>query len=96
MVWARNFDATFEPSKYKIMHFNRRRKKLILKQIKAAPDITGLNKSTAPVKEVKVLGVVLDEKLTWSAHVAAVGFLLSWLSCNMLLTTIGCEQAQST
>lgn len=70
--WARSFDAKFEPSKFKIIHFNRRRKRSILQQTSVVPRIDGLNKQTALVNEQKVLGVVLDKELKWKAHVNQV------------------------
>ena len=89
-TWANNFDAKFEPSKYKIMHFTRRRGKK-LKCTHEVPNIKDIDKSTALVKEVKVLGVVLDQKLTWSAHISAVSGCPS--TPNKALTVTGCEQA---
>jgi hypothetical protein len=64
LEWARRHGAVFAPEKYKLIHFTRRRKA----DVTACTEIPGFDGK--PVPNLPVLGVWVDSKLKWSAHVA--------------------------
>lgn len=54
----------FAPDKYKLIHFTRRRNA----DVTAQTNIPGFDGK--PVESLRVLGVQVDSKLSWSAHIA--------------------------
>ncbi len=64
--WARRYGIKFAPSKYELIHFTRSRRF----NLQASVRLGGTEKLPSP--DVKVLGVWLDTKLSWSAHFRAV------------------------
>ncbi|SPJ79817.1 uncharacterized protein FTOL_08208 [Fusarium torulosum] len=73
MEWSEKTGLTFSAKKYSIMHFNNPREKA--NDSRLLPDIEGVAGNLDCFKEgkVKVLGVVLDSKLTFEAHVDDIG-----------------------
>lgn len=70
MNWADESGVTFEPSKYAVMHFQnpcRRRQE----RSSSLPNIPGLTEKSLKT-ELRVLGVIVDSRLTWQAHVEHV------------------------
>jgi len=63
--WAEKHGAKFEPDKYKLIHFTRRPNK---HNLSATVTIPGF--SEGPVPSLRMLGVILDTKLTWKPHIA--------------------------
>ena len=65
LEWAKRHGITFAPDKYELIHFSRARTRFNLRaSIRLSDTVT-----KEPVKEVRVLGVWLDPKLSWSCHV---------------------------
>ena len=64
LSWARRHGAVFAPDKYQLIHFTRRR----TADVTAKVNINGFNGE--PVDSLRVLGVWVDRKLRWSAHIA--------------------------
>ena len=69
MIWAKENGVEFEPAKYAIMHFQKPGSKL--EEIKVLPNIAGVTSETLKAT-MRVLGVLLDNRLTWQGHVAQV------------------------
>lgn len=69
MEWSGETGLTFSAKKYSVMHFNNPYEKA--DDCKLLPDIKGVagNADCFKDEKVKVLGVVLDPKLTFEAHV---------------------------
>lgn len=65
--WAKKHGAAFAPQKYELIHFTRSPRKF---NMAATVDIEGLNIKAKT--EIKVLGVLLDTKLKWGAHLKKV------------------------
>lgn len=63
MAWARRYGATFAPEKYGLMHFTAATSWL---HINLSLDLDGT--IVAPVQSLWVLGLILDPKLNWGAH----------------------------
>lgn len=69
MDWAGESGVTFEPSKYAVMHFQnpqRRRPKC-----SSLPEMPGLTEQSLKT-QLRVLGVIVDSRLTWQGHVEHV------------------------
>lgn len=71
--WAAANGIHFLPSKYKVIHFTRPYQRGVPVCL---PDIAGLDKNNEdnpqPAPHVRVLGVILDRKLSWDAHIHEV------------------------
>ncbi|KHJ33088.1 hypothetical protein EV44_g3132 [Erysiphe necator] len=65
--WARKHGVRFAPEKYQLMHFTRARKR---HNLEAKVSIQG--HLTSPQPSLRVLGVYLDPKLNWGAHIKRV------------------------
>jgi hypothetical protein len=63
LQWANRFGQKFAPQKYELIHFTRRRNAFNL-----AASIQLGSVDLEPKKDVRVLGVWLDTKLRWTAH----------------------------
>jgi Reverse transcriptase (RNA-dependent DNA polymerase) len=63
VAWARRGGGKFTPDKYQLIHFTRRRNA----DVQAVVRIEGFNGE--PVNSLRVLGVWVDRKLKWTAHV---------------------------
>ena len=63
MAWARRGGGKFTPDKYQLIHFTRRRNA----DIQAVARIKGFDGE--PADSLRVLGVWVDRKLKWTAHV---------------------------
>lgn len=72
--WATTSGVTFEPSKYAVMHFKRPYSRKGDCQL--LPKIDGLergeDRDKQPMTKLRILGVVVDHRLQWTAHVAEV------------------------
>jgi len=66
--WARENGAKFEPSKYQLIHFTRRRRHA--REDLASSVQIGTHQVVPQEKEIRVLGVWLDPALTWKEHIA--------------------------
>ena len=64
LEWAGRHGAQFAPEKYQLIHFTRKRKK---HNLKATVQIAGFDGE--PSTEIRLLGVWVDSKLTWSPHI---------------------------
>ena len=68
LAWARECGVRFSPHKYSVMHFSKPYSQR--KEITCLPNIPGLNREKALEKStMRVLGVILDPRLTWKDHV---------------------------
>ena len=67
MTWAEENHVVFNPRKYAVLHFRNRGQK----ESCFLPDIPGLLDKQRET-EMCVLGFMVDERLTWQAHVEAV------------------------
>jgi exonuclease III len=65
--WAEESGATFEPTKTAFIHFTRR------ENVEAESPIRVNGVEVYPKEEVKILGVILDKKLKFDAHLARRG-----------------------
>jgi hypothetical protein len=61
--WAKKHGMAFAPDKYELIHMTRATRRFNL-----SASVNLGTETKHPVKEVKVLGVWIDPKLTWSAH----------------------------
>jgi hypothetical protein len=64
--WARQHDMVFAPEKYELMHFSRRH------NIDLTVSFNLAAQQIKPMQAMTVLGVWLDPKLRWKAHLDAV------------------------
>lgn len=64
--WARTHGSHFAPDKYVLTHFTRHRKRF---NMEAKVNITGFSGEPSPV--VKILGILVDDKLKWGPHIKA-------------------------
>ena len=64
-TWAAKHGAKFAPEKYKVIHFTAKR--LGEQERQRIPHVEGI--TAAPVDTIRVLGVILDKKLKWHAHI---------------------------
>jgi hypothetical protein len=69
VVWADSAGVSFSPHKYHAMHFHPPRHKA--DPLKHMPKIPGLE-GKKPESSMRILGVEVDHKLIWGAHVAKV------------------------
>ena len=69
--WADNNEVTFAPSKYEVMHFQMPSSQIKKFNSDDVPLIEGVEK-IAIKQEMTVLGMTLDDRLTWKVHVAAI------------------------
>ena len=67
LEWADRFGIKFAPQKYELVHFTRRRKAF---DLSACVRIGG--NRVEPKADVRVLGVWLDTRLRWGAHVRQI------------------------
>ena len=67
LEWADRFSIKFAPQKYELVHFTRRRKAF---DLSACVRIGG--NRVEPKADVRVLGVWLDTRLRWGAHVRQI------------------------
>lgn len=82
MIWADENRVIFEPSKYAVMHF--KQPGITGDAYGELPEIPGLDDKAKQLKtQLRILGIVVDHKLKWSAHVALVAFsiLHYWTLC---------------
>ncbi|KAI0995163.1 hypothetical protein K3495_g13017 [Podosphaera aphanis] len=66
-IWAKRHGVKFAPEKYQLIHFSRARKK---HNLAATVSIQG--HLTNPQASLRILGIHLDLKLKWGAHVKQV------------------------
>ena len=64
LSWAKRHGAKFAPEKYKVIHFTRKK----LKEIER-DRISNIGIESKPVKELRLLGVIVDNKLIWKPHI---------------------------
>lgn len=65
--WAEMHGAKFAPEKYELIHFTRNHRRF---NMEATIDIEGTRLPTKPF--IRVLGVQVDSKLKWSAHINSI------------------------
>lgn len=65
--WARTHGATFAPKKYELLHLTRNPKRF---NMKATVDLGDV--AVSPDTSIRVLGLHIDGKLRWGAHLATV------------------------
>lgn len=70
LAWAGPNDVSFSPPKYNVIHFRTPRSRG--EDCTECPDIPHLDKETALKTEISILGIVMDNRLNWKAHVATV------------------------
>jgi exonuclease III len=63
--WARRYGARFAPDKYQLIHFTKKKK--VSEDLLATVEIG--NEKAELVRELRVLGVWLDPKLSWTTHI---------------------------
>ena len=73
---ADDLGITFKPSKFDVMHFLDPRDRSV-PEFTGVPDIPGLPATLEVKKEIKILGVWVDNKLTWYKHVDEVSVAMS-------------------
>ena len=64
--WAKTHGLFFAPDKYVLTHFTRSQKRF---NMEAKVNIPGFNGAPLPV--VKILGILVDNKLKWGPHIKA-------------------------
>ena len=66
IAWAKRYGVAFSPEKYKLIHFTRKRRN-------PSGDLASTVRINAheihPEAKLKVLGVLVDPKLSWKAHI---------------------------
>lgn len=67
MRWANTHGATFAPQKYELMHLSRTPRRF---NMTATVDIQ--SNIIEPKPNIRVLGVQVDSKLRWGAHLARI------------------------
>ena len=67
LAWARRHGMRFAPNKYELIHFTRSSKQF---NLQASVHLEGVNKLPSP--DIRVLGIWVDTKLRWSAHLREV------------------------
>ncbi|KAI1004605.1 hypothetical protein K3495_g3605 [Podosphaera aphanis] len=67
IAWAKSHGVKFAPDKYQLMHFSRARKR---HNFQTPVRIQG--HTTNPQTSLRILGIQLDPKLNWGAHVKSV------------------------
>lgn len=67
--WAYQSAAVFNPKKTVLVHFTRNKTKL-LEEVKAPTYIQFGQEKVKAQPEVKILGVVLDQRLSYRQHIA--------------------------
>ena len=67
LAWAGKNDVTFGPEKYGVIHFRGPR----TEEVSCVPDIDGLSQD-AVKREMRILGVIVDDQLKWNGHVEDV------------------------
>ena len=65
--WARRHGSCFAPQKYELIHLSRTPRRF---NMAATIDISG--NEIAPKPDIRILGVQIDTKLRWGAHLRAV------------------------
>jgi ribonuclease HI len=89
--WRKKHGARFEPTKYVLVHFTRRRKP-------PTASITIGNTTIEPSQEARYLGVIFDRKLTFNQHVqhaAKAGTKFSIAISRVAKSTWGISYEQS-
>jgi hypothetical protein len=79
--WARRYGMSFAPDKYSLVHFTRQRRFNCEYPVDLGDTVI------FPTQDVRVLGVWLDPKLNWNAHVREVKQKLSQQINAVRLTT---------
>jgi hypothetical protein len=72
LVWARKHGASFVPEKYVLMHFTKAR----TKHNNSCPPILPTS-MLYPSPSARVLGVILDKKLSWQPHLQHIQLKLA-------------------
>lgn len=91
MNWAGEGGVTFEPDKYAVMHFQ---KPWSRHECDLLPHIEGLTKNALKT-EMRILGVIVDNRLTWQAHVEHVRPIFNGIRpmpANKLRSNRRCER----
>ena len=65
-AWAYKTGMSFAPQKYELIHFTKKRRQ---RPVPATHCLRLQNATITPDNRVKILGVWLDEKLTWEKHI---------------------------
>lgn len=70
LKWARPMGVTFSTGKYHLMHFKPPWSRD--PDCRLTVNIDGFDTKDEPLDELKILGVIVDRRLRWTAHVAQV------------------------
>ncbi|KAF5568012.1 hypothetical protein FNAPI_416 [Fusarium napiforme] len=70
LKWARPMGVTFSTRKYHLMHFKPPWSRD--PDCRLTVNIEGFDTKNEPVDELKILGVIVDRRLRWTAHIAEI------------------------
>jgi hypothetical protein len=72
LEWARSHEASFALEKYILVHFTKARTKH-----NSASPLIPFTSTIHPCSSARVLGVILDKKVSWQPHLQHIKFMLA-------------------